>query len=456
MDNTAETGVERKKPLFKKETNMKTGNNPAEPISKRQSYLIFTLLFLLYMFDYIDRLVVSSLFPFIKAEWDLSDTQCGMLISSVYWSILVFTLPVSVLIDRWSRKKSIAIMALLWSMATAACAFTRSFPQLFAARTAIGIGEAGYAPGGTAMLSALFPEEKRGRILGLWNASIPLGSALGIILGGLIADRYGWRHAFGIVAIPGMIVALLFFFVKDYKTVELIKSANDKTLKIKMSKKDFVRQFTRPKSLIFNNLAFAANVFVTTALMSWLPTYFSRTEDLTMTKAGGKAGAIMFLAIIGAPLGGYLSDLWRKKKLNARMLFPACSSFLTAIIFFIALVLFKGPSQYITFLIGGITIAAFVPASVAVTQDVVHPGLRATSLSLNVVIQHLLGSSLGPIFIGILSDRFGLTTALAFLPIFTALGALFFLIGSFYYQRDFDAAEKIDIEFEEEKGRTTN
>jgi predicted MFS family arabinose efflux permease len=435
--------------LFRKETFMIIGKNPEEPISRRQSYLIFILLFFLYMFDYIDRLVVSSLFPFIKAEWGLSDTQCGLLISSVYWSILIFSMPVSVLIDRWSRKKSIAIMALFWSMATAACAFTSSFSQLFAARTAIGIGEAGYAPGGTAMLSALFPEEKRGKILGLWNSSIPLGSALGIVLGGLIADRYGWRHAFGIVAIPGMIIALLFFFVKDYKTVELIKSTNDKSRKIKMNRKDYVRQFTRPKSLIFNNLAFAANVFVTTALMSWLPTFFSRTEGLSMSKAGGKAGAIMFLAILGAPLGGYLSDLWRKKKLGARMLFPSCSSFLTAIIFFIALVLFKGHSQYIAFLIGGITITAFVPASIAVTQDVVHPGLRATSLSLNVVIQHLLGSSLGPIFIGVLSDHFGLRAALTFLPIFTTLAALLFLIGSFYYQRDLDAAEKIDIEFED-------
>ncbi|HOG06926.1 MAG: MFS transporter [Syntrophales bacterium] len=427
---------------------MNVGHDPSLPISRGQTYFIFGLLFLLYMFDYIDRLVVSSLFPFIKAEWGLSDTQCGLLISAVYWSILIFSLPVSILVDRWSRKKSIALMALLWSLATGACAFTRSFGQLFAARTAIGLGEAGYAPGGTAMISALFPEEKRAKILGLWNASIPLGSALGIVLGGVIADRFGWRHAFGIVAIPGMIIALLFFFVKDYKTVALIKSAKGPHRKIRMNRKDYVHQFTHPKSLIFNNLAFAANVFVTTALMSWLPTYFSRTEGLSMTKAGGKAGAIMFLAVLGAPLGGWLSDLWRRKKLKARMLFPACTSFLTAVIFFTALVLFHGPAQYIAFLIGGISIAAFVPASVAVTQDVVHPGLRATSLSLNVVIQHLLGSSLGPIFVGVLSDRLGLTVALSFLPFFTALAALFFLVGSFYYQRDIDAVEKIDIEFE--------
>ena len=150
-------------------------------------YIIFILLFLLYMFDYIDRTIVGALFPFLKRDWGISDAQCGLLVSAVYWSILIFSLPVSILVDRWSRKKSIGLMALLWSLATLACAFTRNFGQLFIARTAIGIGEAGYAPGGTAMISAMFPAEKRARMLGFWNASIPLGSALGIMLGGLIA-----------------------------------------------------------------------------------------------------------------------------------------------------------------------------------------------------------------------------------------------------------------------------
>ena len=187
------------------------------------SHFTFLLLFLLYMFDYIDRTIVGALFPFLKQDWGISDTQCGLLVSAVYWSILIFSLPVSILVDRWSRKKSIGLMALLWSMATLACAFTRNFGQLFVTRTFIGIGEAGYAPGGTAMISAMFPAEKRARMLGFWNASIPLGSALGIVLGGFIAEHFGWRHAFGIVALPGAVVALLFFYVRDYQTIELLK-----------------------------------------------------------------------------------------------------------------------------------------------------------------------------------------------------------------------------------------
>ncbi len=152
---------------------------------------VFCLLFLLYMFDYLDRLVIVSLFPFLKQDRGITDTQCGLFVSAVYWSILIFTLPASVIINRWRRKKSIGLMAILWCMATLACAFTKNFRQLFVARTAIGLGEAGYAPGGTAMISALFPKEKRAGMRGLWNASIPLGSAMGIILVGIIAEHFG-------------------------------------------------------------------------------------------------------------------------------------------------------------------------------------------------------------------------------------------------------------------------
>ena len=193
-------------------------------VSKRYSYYVFGLLFLVYMFDYIDRLVIVSLFPFLKADWGLTDTQCGLLVAAVSWSIVLFTFPVSVLVDRWSRRKSIAIMCTLWSLATAACAFTTQFFQLFVARVFIGLGEAGYAPGGTAMISAVFPEKSRARIMGLWNASIPLGAALGIALGAIIAEKYGWRHAFGIVALPGLLVAVLFLWTKDYKNVDLVRT----------------------------------------------------------------------------------------------------------------------------------------------------------------------------------------------------------------------------------------
>jgi predicted MFS family arabinose efflux permease len=287
-------------------------------------------------------------------------------------------------------------------------------------------------------------------MLGIWNAAIPFGSALGIAAGGIIAERYGWRHAFGIVALPGLVFAILFFWVKDYKTVDLVKGAGSAALSapVKMSRQDIIREFSRRKSLLFNNLAFAANVFVTTSLLSWMPTYFHRIEGLDMSKAGTKSGLIMFMAIIGAPLGGYIADRWRRKRPSARMLFPAVTSTLAAILLFTALTFFQGQLQYGLLLVVGVTIIMFVPSGVAVTQDVVHPGLRAISLSLNIVIQHTLGSPLGPIFVGAVSDRHGLTTAIKWLPAFTLLAGLLFWIGSFYYERDVNAVVKIEVKME--------
>jgi len=136
----------RRDPVRRKDTTVRSSDPRTYALSRSSARVTFILLFLLYMFDYIDRMVVVSLFPFLKKDWGLTDAHCGLLVSAVYWSILVFTLPVSVLIDRWSRKKCIAWMSLFWAAATLACAFVRNFPQLLVARTAIGVGEAGYAP----------------------------------------------------------------------------------------------------------------------------------------------------------------------------------------------------------------------------------------------------------------------------------------------------------------------
>jgi len=290
--------------------------------SKGYSYYTFGLLFLLYMFDYIDRMVIVSLFPYLKQDWGLTDTQCGLLVSSVYWSIVILSFPISVVIDRWSRKKSIGVMAVVWSIATISCAFTRNFFQLFMARVAVGAGEAGYAPGGTAMISALFPEKKRSIMVGIWTAALPLGSAIGIVAGGYIAVHFGWRHAFGIVALPGFIIAILFFFIRDYKTVNLEKTEGNNK-KTKMGTMEIVRQFTRTPSLILTYIAFEGSMFLTASYLSWLPTYFHRMENLSMEKAGMKGSMVMVLAIIGFPLGGFLADRWREKNIRARLMFPA-------------------------------------------------------------------------------------------------------------------------------------
>ena len=413
--------------------------------SKSYSNFIFILLFLLYMFDYIDRSIITSMFSSIEKDWGITHTQSGMLMSAVYWAIAILTFPVSLLVDRWSRTKTIGIMAIIWSLATALCALTGNYVQLFMARLLIGAGEAGYAPGGSAMISGLYPIEKRSKMLGIWNASIPLGTAIGVLLGGIIATRLGWKNAFGLVALPGMIVAVLFLFVKDYKTVDLSFVDRAKN-KIKMERKDMFREFITKPSILFTYLGIAAVVFVTTSLITWLATYFQMVRELPQDKAGTMASAVMVLALVGAPLGGILTDRWRKTQINARLLLPSISTLVSAVLLFAALFLFKGSVQYVLLLMMGITIMIFISGASAVTQDVIHPGLRATSYAIAVIVQHLLGSSTAPIVMGKIYDVSNIQTALKILPLVLIIGSVLFYLGSRYYEKDMEKVAIINLE----------
>jgi MFS family permease len=413
--------------------------------SKGYSNYVFVLLFLLYMFDYIDRMVVTSMFTSIEQDWGITHTQSGLLVSAVYWAIVLLTFPVSILVDRWSRTKTIGVMAIMWSLATALCALTGNFTQLFLARLLIGVGEAGYAPGGSAMISGLYPIDKRAKMMGIWNASIPLGSAIGVLLGGIIAAKLGWKHAFGIVAVPGLIVAILFLFVKDYKTVDLSFFDSSKN-KVKMERKDLIREFITKPSVLFTYFGMAAVIFVTTSLLTWLPAYFQNTRGVPQDKAGQMASSIMVLAIVGAPLGGYLTDKWRKTRIDARLMFPVVTTVLSAISLFVALALVKGTMQYAVFLVFGVLVLAFISGAAAVTQDVIHPGLRATSYAIAVVVQNLLGASTAPVIMGRIYDLTNIQTALSVLPLVLLLGAFLFWLGSRSYAKDLEKVAKIELE----------
>jgi MFS family permease len=413
--------------------------------TKNYSNYVFILLFLLYLFDYADRMVVTSMFSTITEDWGTSEAQNAWLVSVIYLTIGILTFPISILIDRWSRSKVIGIMAIFWSLATIVCAFTGTYIQLFMARILIGFGEAGYAPGGTALISGMYPQEKRSKMMGLWNASIPIGSAIGVTMGGIFAGAGHWKHAFGIVSIPGLIIAILFLFVKDYKTVDL-SYVDKQQKKIKMEKKDMLREFLSKPSVLLTYFGMTAIVFVTTAMISWLPTFFENTHNMSRQASGSMAGSIMVLALVGAPIGGYLVDRWKKNQKNARMLFPAISTFISSVLLFIAFILLKGKMQIVVLYIFGVWVMTFIAGAAAVTQDVIHPGLRATSYAIAVTVQNILGSFTAPLVLAFLYKHYDIKVAMSVLPFVLVIGALLFFIGSRYYVSDMEKVAKIKLE----------
>jgi MFS family permease len=409
---------------------------------KRGATLILAVLFLLYMSDYADRFVVASMISFIKADWKITDSQAGWLMGIVILLITVFSLPASLLIDRWSRRKMIAIMTLGWSLATLACAFTKTYGQLLLARAFIGVGESGYAPGGTAMLAAAYPPDKRARTMGIWNISIPLGMGIGLLAGGQIAKRWGWHHAFGLVAVPGMALAVLAWFLPDYRTVKLERPGGTVA--------GFLidlRAIARVPSLVFTYLGFAMNVSITTALATWLSVYFERTGTAAPGAGGGYATVVFVLVLLGAPLGGWLSDLWRRRQGEGRLYFPALTSAAAAVVLFVAF-LFPGQKtiQLPVLILFGILVTCFIAPAASVTQDVVHPGLRAFSYAMCVIVQHLAGDVWSPGIVGWLSDRMGLARAVMFVPIWGVFAAGFFFLAARYYLRDLGRVETVELE----------
>jgi len=165
-----------------------------------------------------------------------------------------------------------------------------------------------------------------------------------------------------------------------------------------------------------------------------------------LQKATLLTSGIMIMAIIGSPLGGWMADRWMKKKIQARLLVPAIAALLTAVLNISAIHFFSGgPLQYGLFILGGIASSAWASSAIAVTQDVVHPGLRAISYALCVIVQNLLGSSLGPLVTGAFSDLYGIATALKIASLTALLSFVFFYLGSNYYKRDLEKVERVAL-----------
>jgi sugar phosphate permease len=304
------------------------------------------------------------------------------------------------------------------------------------------------------MISAMYPAEKRSRMMGIWNASIPLGSAIGVLLGGVIAAAWGWKAAFGIVAIPGMIIGILFFFfARDYKTVKLETADTSGTGMHKMRFGEIARDFLRKPSLILTYFAFIGNTFLTSAFLTWLPSYFMRTQGLLVPKASFRASTIMIMALPGVLLGGYLVDAWRKRNASARPLFAGLTSLLGAAMWFIALTWLSGTAQYVGMMAAAIVTLMYVPGAAAITQDVVHPGLWAISYGLCVIVQNALGSMTAPPIVGLISDAAGagakgLSTAMQIVPAFAVLAGVLFLLAALFYKRDLERTVQVKVEME--------
>jgi MFS family permease len=386
--------------------------------------------------DYVDRQVVVSMFSHLKAEWSLSDSQLGGLVSVVSITVALGAVPLSLLADRWSRVKSIFLMALIWSLATISCAFAASYPQLLGARSIVGLGEAAYGTVGAALLATLFPLRMRSTVLGAFFLASLFGSVLGVVLGGVIAERWGWQSGFGAVGIPGLLLAFVFLVVvRDYRTVALPTSESS-GLK-HTAPGAIIAALLRPRTMLVACLGAGLQLLTLSMTYAWLPSYLNRYYGLAPDQAGIKAGLVVLLGGIGAFVWGVVADRLTPRIPNARLYVPAACAVLTTLFMSTAFALLPpGNAQFALIATGGLLMAANVGPISAVVIDVVHPAVRATAGSVLSLTQNLFGLAGGPLLAGALSDAYGLPFALSVIPGFCLLAATCFLIATRTYVVD--------------------
>lgn len=406
-------------------------------VSKRQAWFAFAMTFALMLFDYIDRQVIVSLFPHIKEEWGLNDKQLGSLVSIISIVVAAGGIPVALIADRLGRVKSIVVMGTIWSLATIACMFTHNFGQLFAARALVGAGETGYGSVGSALISTLFPERLRSTILGAFFAAASLGSVLGVILGGVIASHWGWKAAFGVVGMPGLVFALLYMFVRDYETVELTPKQEQVARSLPRTVQFIFKSLAQTPTLLWACFAGAMQLITFSTILSWLPSFLTRFHGMDPATAGRYTGLVILVSIVGVVTVSIVADYLVRSRPRYKLLLLAVVCMITAVIFIIAFGgSYTGSTQFKLILVGGLFMNSIMGVIVGVVMDVIHPGIRSTGAAVLAVILNLFGLAVGPFLTGALSDSWGLQQALTIVPLFSLVGAVLFLIGMRSYDAD--------------------
>jgi MFS family permease len=403
--------------------------------SRFYAWAVFALTFGLMLSDYLSRQVIGAVFPALKADWALSDSQLAMLVSVVSLVVGLLCVPVSLVADRWGRVKSITLMAFMWCLATVACGLAQSYAQLLSARVFVGLGEAAYGAAGAALLVHVFPVRQRAAVLGAFLSAGLFGSVLGVVIGGAVAAQYGWRMAFFVVGAPGLLLALLYpFVVRDYKTVALTTQGEAAPTRLRIGQ--IAREVFAARSGNFAYLASGLQMAMPAMLIAWLPTYFGRYHDMDVKKAALMTGVAVLVSGVGMIFGGGLADRLSAGHPRRRALVPAAYSALTALILIAAFALPPGPLGLCLIFLGALFAAAQGGCSGAIVCDVTHPGVRATVTATLALANNLIGLAPGPLIVGMLSDSIGLKLALTLTPALALPAAVCFVLASRSYEVD--------------------
>lgn len=385
----------------------------------RIALLILTALNLL---NYIDRSVLFAVQPLVQSEFHLNDAQIGRVTTLFFVFYTVAAPLMGPLADRYSRRMVIVLGAFAWSGVTLLTAVTHSYLALLIRHTLVGVGEASFVTVSPTFVVDLFPEQRRGRVLGVFYLAIPVGTALGYLIGGYFGTRFGWRAPFYIAGAPGFLLAFIMMFIPEPKRGQF-DSLRD------TPERATVLGLVRNPAFWTATLGMAAMTFSLGGLQVWMPTFLSRVRGYSLDSANKIFGAIIaFDGIIASLAGGWLGDRLLKRKKSAYYLVSAVSLAMGVPAMMMAL--FTSGSAMLPALL----VAAFLvllntaPLNAAIINSV-GAHIRATAIAVNLFVIHFLGDALSPWVIGKISDRSSLQSGFISAVVAIALSSAILFYG---------------------------
>lgn len=407
----------------------------------RRAGAALALLFGVNFLNYIDRYVIAAVLPLIQKDFKLGDGAAGI-VGSMFMLAFVVASPITgILGDRWPRRFLVGAGVLTWSAATVASGLARSFQQLLAARSAIGAGEAGFGAVAPTLISDLFPKEKRGRMLSFFYVAIPVGSALGFLLGGWLGAHFGWRQAFFVAGAPGIVLGLSAFWMHEPPrgiSDGVVKSA------VRFDRGEVLRLASN-RSFVATTLGTAAMTFALGGMAYWMPTFFFRLRGIPLAEANATFGALTVgSGLVGTFLGGWLGDALLKRTPKAYLLVSGFGMLAAVPTAYVALTA-HDRAVYLPamFLAETFVFLNTGPAN-TVLLNVVLPEIRATAIAVSIFVLHLLGDVPSPLLIGRVSDWTGsLESALLLTVLAVAVSGALYLWGARWLPQDADAVAQI-------------
>ncbi|HEU4643064.1 MAG TPA: MFS transporter [Gemmatimonadaceae bacterium] len=391
----------------------------------RGAWLGLVVLTLVNLFNYLDRFVVAALGESLRtSDLHLSDAQFGQL-ASVFIIVYMVAAPViGARADRGSRPRLLALGVAIWSVATALGGLATSFGSLLAARAVVGVGEAAYGTIAPALLADYFPARLRGRVFAVFYMATPVGSALGYVVGGLVDHRYGWRSAFFVAGIPGLLLALLSLWLADPPRGAR-DEADDHAAVPAARGMGAYRVLARIRQYRLTILGYAAYTFALGGIAFWMPTFLERVRGLPREQASVQLGAVVVITgFVGTFVGGWLGDFLLARTRQAYLWVSGLATLAAAPLAYLALVSPDRAVYWPALIAAEVLIFMSTgPINSAIVSEV-PAAMRASAMALSIFVIHVLGDVPSPWLIGKISDASSLGRAVLLIPAAVLVGAL--------------------------------